>query len=264
MESETIDRNAAAGSGNRQGRRIVIPGETVARGLDNLPGDGTYRINDEIRSCVLGIAEHKGRVVKIIPLGGRYIPNPMDVVIGIVDGVRFSNWAIEINSPYKATMPLAEASESYIDTRRNDMSDFFAIGDTILCKVSLVDNQMNTNVSVRGPGLQKLSGGHVFEIAPAKVPRVIGKGGSMVRTIKEATGCNIFVGQNGRIWLKGPSQEKEALAIRTIKKIEEEAHTTGLTERIRAGLGLPPEAPEEIGGAPTEFDDGTDTEREAA
>jgi exosome complex component RRP4 len=225
------------------GKKVVVPGESLARGLDMLPGDGTFRLNDEIRASVLGLADVKGRLAKVIPLGGRYIPKEGDVVIGVVDGVRFSNWAIEINSPYGAVLPISEASDSYIDTRKNDMSDFFAIGDTILAKVVFVDGQMNTNVSLRGPGLQKLSGGHVFEMAPAKVPRVIGKGGSMVRTIKEATGCNIFVGQNGRIWLKGPNRESEALAIRTIKKIEAEAHTSGLTDRIRASLGLPPEAP---------------------
>jgi len=233
---------------NNSGRTVVVPGETLAKGLDSLPGDGTYRINDEIRASVLGLLDSRARMMKVIPLAGRYIPNPNDIIIGVVDGVRFSNWSIELNSPYGATLPIAEASESYIDTRRNDMTDFFAIGDTILCKVSLVDNQMNVNVSMRGQGLQKLMGGRVFEIAPAKVPRVIGKGGSMVRTLKEATGCSIFVGQNGRVWLKGPSREKEALAIRTIKKIEEEAHTSGLTERIRSDLGLPPEE-EENGGS---------------
>jgi exosome complex component RRP4 len=223
------------------GKEVVVPGQTLAIGMDMLPGDGTYRLGEEIKCSVLGLADIKGRLAKVIPLGGRYIPKVGDVVLGIVDGVRFSNWAVNINSPYGAVMPLAEASESYIDTRRNDMTDFFAMGDTILAKVALVDNQMNVNVSLRGPGLQKLQGGHVFEVAPAKVPRVIGKGGSMIRTIKEATGCNIFVGQNGRIWLKGTTRQSETLAIKTIKTIEAEAHMSGLTNRIRASLGLPPE-----------------------
>jgi exosome complex component RRP4 len=227
--------------GTPGGREIVVPGQPLARGMDILPGDGTYRAGEEIRASVLGMVEIKGRLAKVIPLGGRYIPKEGDVVIGVVDGVRFSNWSMEINSPYGAVLPISEASDSYIDTRKNDMTDFFSVGNTVITKVSVVDNQMNVNVSMRGPGLQKLSGGHVFEIASAKVPRVIGKGGSMIRTLKEATGCNILVGQNGRVWLKGQNRENEALAIRTIKKIEAEAHTSGLTNRIRESLGLPPE-----------------------
>lgn len=234
------------GGNNKQ---VVVPGETIARGMDMLPGDGAFRQGEEIRANVLGLADVKGRLVKVIPLAGRYIPKEGDVIIGVVDGIRFSNWSIEINSPYGGTMPIAEASESYLDTKRNDMSDYFAAGDTILAKISMVDNRMNINVSMRGPGLQKLVGGHVFEIAPSKVPRVIGKSGSMVRAIKDATGCSLFVGQNGRVWLKGPGKEKEALAIQTIKRIEAEAHLSGLTDRIRASLGLPPEQQQEGGAA---------------
>jgi exosome complex component RRP4 len=54
--------------------------------------------------------------------------------------------------------------------------------------------------------------------------------------IKQATNCQIIVGQNGLIWVQGNPKE-EALAIQTIKKIEKEAHTPGLTEKIKAFLG---------------------------
>ena len=88
---------------------------------------------------------------------------------------------------------------------------------------------------MKGPGLRKLKGGRIVEVASNKVPRIIGKQGSMVSMIKDATGCNISVGQNGIIWIDG-SPEGELLAIMAIRKIEEESHLSGLTDKIKGFL----------------------------
>ena len=50
--------------------------------------------------------------------------------------------------------------------------------------------------------------------------------------LKNLTKCNIFVTQNGRIWLKGENIATERLLIEAINKIANEAHTAGLTDRI--------------------------------
>lgn len=57
----------------------------------------------------------------------------------------------------------------------------------------------------------------------------------MVSMIKEATGCDIVVGQNGIIWFSG-EPEGEVLAVKAFKKIEEDAHLSGLTDKIAALL----------------------------
>jgi exosome complex component RRP4 len=64
---------------------------------------------------------------------------------------------------------------------------------------------------------------------------VIGKQGSMVKMIKDASGCDVVVGQNGWIWIKG-TPETEAKVEAIIKKIEREAHMKGLTDKIKAML----------------------------
>ena len=76
---------------------------------------------------------------------------------------------------------------------------------------------------------RKLIGGRILKITPSKVPRVIGKAGSMIELIKDKTKCQIIVGQNGVIWIKG---EKESLASKTILMIEKESHISGLTDKI--------------------------------
>ena len=82
---------------------------------------------------------------------------------------------------------------------------------------------------MKTPISRKLKGGVVIKITPSKVPRLIGKQGSMVNLIKEKTGTVIRVGQNGLVWLDGEKVEK---AIKAIKLIDEKSHIYGLTEGI--------------------------------
>ncbi len=76
-----------------------------------------------------------------------------------------------------------------------------------------------------------LRSGRVVEVSYTKVPRVIGRAGSMISLLKSKLDVNIFVGKNGRIWING-KVEDEDLAVKIIKRIEQEAHTSGLTDRI--------------------------------
>jgi exosome complex component RRP4 len=162
-------------------------------------------------------------------LGGRYIPAPGDSVIGKVIDIGPSNWLIDINSPYPAPLHVNEVPwrVDFGDTAR-----FMNVGDTLLAKVLIVDETKRVQVTMKEQGLRKLQGGQVMEISYSKVPRVIGKGGSMVQMIKNMTNTRIFVGQNGRIWLDGEI-ENIVFAIRAIKMIEENAHTSRLTERVK-------------------------------
>ena len=54
----------------------------------------------------------------------------------------------------------------------------------------------------------------------------------MISMIKQETGCQIILGLNGVILVTGKTPDDEELAITAIRKIEEESHTTGLTDRI--------------------------------
>src|SRR3989304_3369929 len=60
----------------------------------------------------------------------------------------------------------------------------------------------------------------------------IGRKGSMISTIKQETGCQIILGVNGVILITGKTPADEELAMKAIQKIEEESHTSGLTDRI--------------------------------
>ena len=165
-------------------------------------------------------------------LNGRYIPNVGDSVIGIVEDVGPSNWLININSPYPAPLHVNEVPWR---VEFGDTSRYMRIGDSLLVKILMVDETMKVQVTMKEQGLRKLQGGELIEISPHKVPRVIGKSGSMIQMIKGYTNCRVFVGQNGRIWLDGET-ENIGYAYNAIKMIDEAAHSSGLTDRVKAYL----------------------------
>jgi len=87
-------------------------------------------------------------------------------------------------------------------------------------------------LTVREPGLGKIMRGQLVEVTPTKIPRVIGRQGSMVSMIKRETGCQLTIGQNGLILINGRSPKDERLAVMALRKIEAESHTSGLTDRV--------------------------------
>jgi exosome complex component RRP4 len=213
---------------------IVVPGEIIAKGMSFLPGNGAYREQDNVVAKRLGMVSIEGKVIKLIPLTGTYSPKLKDRIVGRVIDVLMQGWRMDINCPYSAVLSLKDGTSEFIP-RGADLTQYFGLGDYLVCQIVNVTSQKLIDVSMRGPGLRKLKGGRILNISPQKVPRVIGKDGSMVSMIKEATGCDIVVGQNGVIWFSG-EPEGEVLAVKAFKKIEEDAHLSGLTDKIAALL----------------------------
>lgn len=219
---------------NVKDKDIAVPGEVLAIGMDSFPGIGTYREGENIIATKLGLVQLDGRTIKLIPLSGRYIPKKYDTIICKVIDVSFSGWRLDTNSPYSAMLSMKEATSQFIN-RGADLTKFYDIGDNIACKIVNVTSQKLVDVTMKGMGLRKLIGGRIIDVTSNKVPRIVGKQGSMVSMIKDATGCNITVGQNGLVWING-NPEGELLAVKSIRKIEEESHLSGLTDRIKEFL----------------------------
>lgn len=215
-------------------RDIVIPGEVLAEGMDYLPGDNTYREQDKIYSTVLGLVSLPGRVIKITPLAGPYIPKPGDKIIGRVIDITFSGWRVDTATAYSAMLNVKDATSRFIK-KEEDLSKIIAIGDYVVAMIVNVTSQNLIDLAMREPGLHKISGGRIIRINSLKVPRVIGKQGSMISLIKEKTGCDITVGQNGLVWLRG-SADGELLAERAIQRIGKKSHQEGLTDQIQQFL----------------------------
>jgi len=171
---------------------------------------------------------------RISTLSGVYVPKLGDTIVCKVIDITLNGWRLDTNSAYSAMLTLKDATSDYI-SRGADLTQYYALNDYVVCKVVNVTSQMLVDVSMREPGLKKLVGGRVVKVNTNKVPRIIGKKGSMVSMIKQATGCRIVVGQNGLVWLSG-DMDNEFLALEAIRLIEQNSHHAGLTGTIKSFL----------------------------
>ncbi len=207
-------------------KKLVIPGEFLSDDI-NRADEGTYVEDGKVYSSVFGIASLKNRI-KVVSLSGKYIPRPGDMIIGIITEVSFSNWIVDIRSPYEGLLHISEFPRRIENT---DMSKYLTVGDSIMTLVTDVDPTMKVELTLNDQRLRQIKEGRIIEVTPSKVPRLIGRSGSMIAMLKNETRCNIFVGQNGRIWLTGKDKDLD-LAVKSISKIERESHISGLTDRI--------------------------------
>jgi exosome complex component RRP4 len=214
--------------GFKKDRDLVLPGDEIIESMDYLPGKNCFREGNSIISKRVGLVHFKGRVIEVIPLSGMYMPEVGDMVIGKIEEIQHSGWIVNINSPYQAFLPLSGVRE-FIDPSKTDMSKIYSIGDIIYGRISLVSPSKDINISMQDSKARKFGNGRIVRISPVKVPRLIGRQGSMINMIKDKTGCRISVGQNGLIWIQGGN---ENLAVKVINIINEKSQSEGLTDYI--------------------------------
>src|SRR3989344_1669758 len=154
-------------------RELVVPGEVIVSGEDFLPGDWTKREGKDIIASRFGLAEKSGRLVKIIPLSGIYMPRSGNIVIGNVTDVTFNGWLIDINAPYSGFLPLAETPRF---VSKEDLQEFIGIGDIVVAKVDSVKSK-GVDLTIKIRGLGKKEDGMIIKVNPSKVPRIIGREG---------------------------------------------------------------------------------------
>ncbi|WP_292462572.1 exosome complex RNA-binding protein Rrp4 [Methanolobus sp.] len=207
-------------------REIVIPGQLLSENKADA-GSGTYVRDEKVYSLLYGVKNAKNRI-SVIPFSGKYIPAAKDFVIGTVIDVTPSNWIFNIGSPYDG---LLHASEYPRRVDSSQMAAIMDVGDSALLRIQDVSPAMKVELSMRERGLRPLKVGRLIDVVPVKVPRVIGHGGSMVSMLKKETNCEIFVGQNGRVWINGKDRDMDLLGD-AIRLIMQQSHMSGLTDRI--------------------------------
>jgi len=215
-------------------RKYVTPGELIATG-NYRPISNVIKVNDNFYAIKIGLAEISHEGIRVIPLSGPYIPKVDDLVIGkVVDYSAFS-WEVDINSCFFAYLPAQSVFGRNFSPDRESLPERFSIGDLIYAKVVTYDRTRNPILSISGHGLGRVPKGEMIKIGPAKVPRLIGKKGSMIKTIESATNCRLIIGQNGIILIVGPP-DGVLLATQAIRMVESEAHLASLMKDIQSLL----------------------------
>jgi exosome complex component RRP4 len=214
-----------------QKKQVVIPGELVAQG-EYYPDLNVYKDGENIYSTMVGLFDYRGSRISVIPLKHCYFPFIDDIIIGKIIDVGMSGWSVDINSPYLALLPATEFGTRQNYPKRRESIQSLNVGDLVKAKIIAFDRTRDPLLSARDRGLGKITRGRMIKITPSKIPRLIGKEGSMINMLKKESACSLSVVQNGIVIVTCNSPKNEEVIIELIKMIEHEAHTQGLTDRV--------------------------------
>jgi exosome complex component RRP4 len=216
-------------------RELVVPGQLIAEG-DYFVHEGAFHEGDHVYASVVGLIRVQGKKIRVIPLQGPYIPKCDDAVVGIVIDSYYAGWELDLDSPYTGNLFVSDLLQRKVDLDREDISKYLKVGDAVFARVKEVDELMRVSLEAGDRGMGRVSGGKLVEIGPKKVPRVIGRKGSMISVLQKIGECSLKVGQNGRVVVWGRNPERVNAVVEALFMIEREAHTSGLTDRVRQFL----------------------------
>jgi len=210
--------------------QFVLPGDTIVTG-DYTPEQNVIIDGDRAISTTVGFSEVNDNRVGVISLTGFYIPKIDDLVIGKVISFSALSWEIDINSYYSAILPASDIFGRDFTSSRDNLSLKLAKGDLIAARIVNTGSR-EPLITISGQDLGKIDSGELVKISPSKVPRLIGKQGSMIQAIEGATNSSITIGQNG--WVIVSNDETNGLlkAIEAIRLVDEQAHVANLTDKV--------------------------------
>ena len=213
-------------SSSESARKLVLPGDLME--TKSKPGKGIFRKDGRVHASVVGHSSDKSGYINVNGIKGRYNPKTGDKIIAICAETGPSIWRMDIGAAFNSTL---HHSESGWKVPFGDTARFLSIGDAVWAEIFMVDAAGTHQITLKKDDCRKLYSGTIVKIDPTNVPRVIGKQGSMITTIREKTQTRIQIGQNGCIWIDGKDDDI-SLAQKAVEMINEEATSKGLTKKI--------------------------------
>jgi len=213
-------------------KRRVLPGDFITtsplRLQDNVVLDGK-----RIISTTIGLSDVSTDNVRVISLTGIYIPKIDDLIIGKIESIFGNSWFADINSCYKGMLLGQDVFGRGSYPTNSEMKNRLDKGDIIFAKIANFDRQREPLISIADNNLGKIDSGELIKISPSKIPRLIGKHGSMIQTIEASTNISITVGQNGLIIFKYDNSTGLKNAIASIKMIAMTYEDANIEEKIQ-------------------------------
>ena len=210
---------------------FVLPGDVISNGSSSLKQNVILE-GDKLVSTTIGFTEINDGAVDVIALTGLYTSAVDDLVIGKIVSHNALSWEVDINSSYRAMLPASDIFGKDYSPSRDDLSLKLIIGDIVLARIVNSDSRRPL-ITINGQNLGKIDDGELIKISPAKVPRLIGKHGSMIQSIEESTGASITIGQNGWVIFKSDNPISLKNAIASIKMADLILHDDNLEEKIQ-------------------------------
>ncbi len=216
-------------------RKFVTPGAVITSGPYR-PEQNVILDGRNLVSTVVGISEIFDGTVRVIPVTGKYYPKTNDMVIGKVTTNTSLSWELDIASSYVGVLPASDVFGRSFSAHADELFTRLRPGDLVAAKVANFDRTRDPLLTVSEPELGKIESGDLIEMPSSKVPRLIGKRGSMIQMIETATGAIVTIGQNGRIVVSCDNSDGLLKAKKAIHLIDEKVHAPNLADQVKAVL----------------------------
>ena len=216
-------------------KRYVLPGDFITTAPLRLHGNVVLE-GKRIISTAIGLSDISTDSARVISLTGVYMPKIDDLVIGTITSVSGNSWFADINSCYQGMLLGQDVFGRGSYPTMKEMKDRLDKGDIIFAKIANSDRQREPLISIADRNLGKIDSGELIKISPTKIPRLIGKHGSMIQTIETSTNATLTVGQNGLIVVSCEETNGLLKALAAIRMVDEQAHLVDLTEKVKKML----------------------------
>ena len=216
-------------------KRYVLPGDFITTAPLRLHGNVVLE-GKRIISTAIGLSDISTDSARVISLTGVYMPKIDDLVIGTITSVSGNSWFADINSCYQGMLLGQDVFGRGSYPTMKEMKDRLDKGDIIFAKIANSDRQREPLISIADRNLGKIDSGELIKISPTKIPRLIGKHGSMIQTIETSTNATLTVGQNGLIVVSCEETNGLLKALAAIRMVDEQAHLVDLTDKVKKML----------------------------
>ena len=218
-------------------RKYVIPGDVITTGPFR-PEQNVILEGEKIISTTVGISEIYEDSVRVITLTGKYIPKIDDLVIGKVKSHTSLSWELDINSCYVGFLPAQDVFGRDFSAHADELSSKLKTGDLVAARIANFDRTRDPLVTISDRDLGAIDSGELVKISPSKVPRLIGKRGSMIQMIEMGTNAAVTIGQNGWVVVSCENPEGLLKAKKAIEMVDQKAHVANLTDQIKEMLEI--------------------------
>jgi len=218
-------------------RKYVIPGDVVTTGPFR-PEQNVILEGEKIISTAVGISEIYEDSVRVISLTGKYIPKIDDLVIGKINSHTSLSWELDINSCYVGFLPAQDVFGRDFSAHADELATKLKTGDLVAARIANFDRTRDPLVTISDRDLGAIDSGVLVKISPSKVPRLIGKRGSMIQMIEMATNAAVTIGQNGWVVVSCENPEGLLKAKKAIEMVNQKAHVANLTDQIKEMLEI--------------------------
>ena len=218
-------------------KRYVIPGDVITTAPLRLEGNVVLDGKRVMATC-MGLSDVSSDSVRVIPLAGVYLPKIDDLVLCTISLVSGNAWFADMDSCYQGMLLAQDVFGRGSYPTMEEMKARLDKGDLVYARIANSDRMREPLLSIMGENLGKIDSGELVKISPTKIPRLIGKHGSMIQTIEGATNATITVGQNGLVIVDCEESDGLLKAIAAIRMVEEQAHLVDLTDKVKKMLEI--------------------------